>query len=129
MCQMWEGNWREVHDKHRRARRGLSKSSPHPLPSHNNHLKSPEPTPPTSTHLIDHAYSKPVNTIIDVQYTDDTEWAVTGSRHVIENIRVRTITLLEQRQLQNNVIKDEEYTIDRLSKDVSWKCCKILGSA
>ena len=62
-----------------------------------------------------------------------------GSRHVIENIRVHTIPLLEERQPQNIVTKDEEYTIDRLSKDeeyiidrsskdVSWKCCKILGS-
>ena len=109
MRQTWEGNWREVQDKHRRAAGGLSKSSLlHPLPSqtpsyqaelndHNYHVKSPEPPPPTSTHLIDRAYSKPINTIIDAQYTDDTEWAVTGSRRVIENIRVRTIPLLEQR--------------------------------
>ena len=94
---------------------------------HNYHLKSPEPPPP-STHLIDHAYSKPANTIIDAQYTDDTEWAVTGSRHVIVNIRVCTIPLLEQRQLQNNITKDEQHNTYRLSKDVSWKCCKILGS-
>ena len=53
---------------------------------------------------------------------------MTGSRHVNDNIRVRTIPLLEPRELQNNVTKDEEYTIDRLSKDVSWKYCKILGS-
>ena len=96
------------------------------LNDHNYHLKSPEPPPPTSTHLIDHAYNKPINSIIDAQYTDDTEWAVTGSKHVIENIRVRPIPLLGQRQLQNNATKDE-YIIDRLSKDVSWKCCKILG--
>ena len=67
------------------------------LNDHNYHVKSPEPPPPTSTHLIDRAYSKPINTIIDAQYTDDTEWAVTGSRRVIENIRVCTIPLLEQR--------------------------------
>ena len=88
------------------------------LNDHNYHLKSPEP--PTSTHLIDHAYSKPTNVIIDVQYTDDTKWAVTGSRHVIKNIRVCIIPLQEQRQLQNNVTKDEEYTIDRLSKDEEY---------
>ena len=64
------------------------------LNDHNYHVKSPEPPPPTSTHLIDHVYSKPICTIIDAQYADGTEWAVTGSRHVMENIR---IPLVEQR--------------------------------
>ena len=64
-------------------------------------MKSPEPPPP-------------------MQYADDTEWAVMGSRYVIKNIRVCTIPLLEQRQLQNNVTKDEEYIIDRLSKDEEY---------
>ena len=58
------------------------------LNDHNYHLKCPEPPLPTSTHLIDHAYSKLINTIISMQMT---QWAVTRSRHIIENIRVRTI--------------------------------------
>ena len=134
----------EIHDKHRRATGGclsrvlilyLAKAFSYQpkLNDHNYHRKSPEPPLQTNIYRIDHAYSKPINIInllSSMHRTQMTEWAVTGSRHVIENGRVCTLPLLEQHQLQNNTTRGEEYSGYPLmylaNAARSWVICLIL---
>ena len=104
----------------------------HPeLEDHNYNTKPPE-KPTGNTQDLDHNYSQiskgNLKAKIDAQYADDTQHAIVGDKIYIEEIRERNLPKLQARNLQNNATKDENYTIERGSKDERWKKCKILGS-
>lgn len=79
-------------------------------------------------HLRDHNYSiKQENNItIDQQYADDIGW-ITNSQYKTTQVKQNIPKKLEERNLQVNQSKTEEYIIKR-NGDEKWKKCKYLGS-
>ena len=75
------------------------------------------PPPPTNNEYY-------VN--IDQQYADDIGWATTDTR-ATTNIKKNVPSILQERNLNINLDKTEEYIISKEGND-NWKKCKYLGS-
>ena len=63
---------------------------------------------------------------INPQYADNITW-VSTAKHRIDHIKKTIPGKLEERNLQMNESKTEEYIIELMGND-AWKGCKVLGS-
>ncbi|KAK4308135.1 hypothetical protein Pmani_020165 [Petrolisthes manimaculis] len=79
--------------------------------------------------LRDHIYSETpgYGIIIRPKYADDIGWAASNNNYKLEKEKSTAIHQLEQRGLQVNQAKTEEYIITRRGDD-KWRKCKVLGS-